>query len=112
MVTYFHNPQKKTLYKAPSDPQVTEQKDRRGDTKTWKISALVEEFCFDGADGNMPRRDSYVARDFYDSRDSRDQAVSYFKQNNYPQGEAITMDGFHYLYEKYTAELNQNGRAG
>lgn len=102
MKEYFHDPKTRKLYKAPSAPTVTEKKDRRGNVTMTTVSAYIEGITF-GADGSsQSKNNSYSAKDFYDSRDSREQAVRYFKTSKYPSGR-ISAEEYVDLYSKYSA---------
>lgn len=104
MKAYFHNSRTKTLFIAPTNPNVTQRTDRQGATIT-TVSVYIEAHCFDGRNGSQMRNMSYPAKDSYTSRDSQEQAVSYFKRSNYPSGELITGVEYLDLYKRYESEL-------
>ena len=104
MKAYFHNSRTKTLYIAPTNPNVAQRTDRQDNTIT-TVSVYIEAYCFDGKNGPQMRNMSYPAKDSYTNRDSREQAVSYFKRSNYPSGEPITGAEYLDLYKRYEREL-------
>lgn len=101
MDEYYHDRHTKTLSSAPTHPNVTEHKDGR-----ITVSAYIKAHCFDGKEGPKVRVLSHAAKDFFDSRDSPEKAVSYFKSSRYPKGEQITETQYHDLLAQYKARLS------
>lgn len=104
MKEYYHDSRTKTLSVAPTNPTVSEKTDCRRNTII-TVTASIEVYCFDGKNGPKMRNLSYAAKEQYTSRDSREQAVRYFKSSNHPKGEPITAREYFDLYQKYEDEL-------
>jgi hypothetical protein len=97
---YFHDPVHRTLYVAPAEPNVSEKKDRNGYITMTTVSARIQgsRFTYTGLQEDA----SYTAKEFYESRDSRAQAIEFFKASNYPLGE-ISASDYSQLYTNYTS---------
>ena len=106
MKEYYHDSLSKTLSVAPTNPNVTERTDSRGNT-TITVTAFIGIHCFNGKNGPEIQNRSHAAKDFYTSHDTPERAVSFFKSSKYPRGEKISAKEYFDLYRKYEDELTK-----
>jgi len=105
MYEYRHDSAKQRVFKFPSQPDVHEVKDGRGRRPAWAISMAVE---VTRADNKLNQNQWQhpvlpVFSEQFNPNDSREDAIGYFMVNNSPEGETISEEQYHALYDKYNA---------
>lgn len=105
MYEYRHDIAARTVYKFPSQPNVTKTKDKRGRHAGWHVSMEIQ---ITRAENKLRGNQWEHATSAYPSqhfteRDTREAAVSYFRMNHAPEGDAITADEYDFLKRQYDA---------
>ena len=114
MYCFFHAPEKKTLYRCPSAPEVTERRSR-GKLIGWRVSLNVD---VTRADNWLDSTNKWHFKvidirehDFDCNRYSAEQAVSWFLVRNSPANwKTVEVDAETYaaLEAEYSAIASQN----
>ena len=109
---YYHDANNRIVISAPEQPTIVPRKGKRGASDGWVVWATLE----------ITRADNYtvpgthqwrypvmqVPREEYDSRDSRESAIGYFKTFNYPKFPEISFEEYSALRKQYEELAEKN----
>jgi hypothetical protein len=109
---YYHDKANRTVYALPDEPNVHHIKGKRGEPGIWKVWTTIEvtraDNYIDPRSGRRTHDLRYIPRDEYlEYRDTKEDAVSFFKSSNYPHYEKITAAEYVALVQEYEAESNK-----
>ncbi len=106
MYKYLHDVSARTVYRVPIEPQITEQKDKRGSRIDWRVTMTYRITRADneltGHQWKFPTSSHPVQH--FDSHYGREGVASYFRMHHEPNGNEITETEYKALHEKYEAE--------
>lgn len=111
---YFHDAVARTVYRVDDDPNILENRDRRGRRSSWYISTKVDITRAD----NVLIRNQWrypifkIPNEHFHRKYSRDEVISYFMGRVYPHNCAeITSEEYEALKTKYDTEARGNHMA-
>lgn len=107
MLSYLHDEAKRTVYRFPSQPTVSEQK-HRGKLAGWKVWMQVDITRADNhlqANGRWEHATFEIPDQHFEaSRYSREEAIRWFLTNHEPEGKSIAEDEYSRLKAAYEAQ--------
>lgn len=107
---YFHDPQNRTVYRV-DEPSITENKDRRGQRRSWYIRTEVHITRADNVlTGSQWKYKVFDPRGKYFNRKySREDVIEYFMSRVYPQNcLEISSEEYEVLQRQYETDARNN----
>ena len=100
---YIHDKSNRTVYKFPISPNITEQKDRRGNRTEWIADMAM---CITRADNKLNQNQwlhatSDYPRQHLDPKYTKDRVIYYFLRRHIPPGETISETEYVAIHQEY-----------
>lgn len=103
MYKYLHDAKNRIVYQVPAEPDVNEQKDRRGRRTGWSVNMRVLITRADNKlNGNQwQHATSSYPRQAFDAHYEKSQVISYFLMHHTPDGDPISQEEYVELQAQY-----------
>ncbi len=110
MYKYIHDAAARVVYRFPSEPDVFENKDSRGNRVAWHASMEILITRADNTltEGKWRHATSDYPSQSFDAGKTRDRVISFYLMRHEPKGEAISQEQYEELQSQYeTVALGQ-----
>jgi len=105
MYKYIHDASARTVYKMPTEPEVSVKNDSRGRRTGWSANMEIHITRADNKfiDHRWQHDILLHPRDPFDAHYTKEEVISYFLSNHTPDGEDISLEQYIELHAQYEA---------